>query len=1127
MVYQGSYDLRKDVDKLRNRVEKGAVDSTSYFLQSSTPVVTFDESYSPSAVTFNSYIIDNGLTDLFDCTLLIEGSSDGVTYSTITSNTDAHTISTAVTSTYRYYRGCMMVDDNVLDYQTVRVLSNTESFSVFLGNESQLIPCDSEGELINTFTFRVPFYCYKGMQKYPCLFNNSDSNIPDEWMSYSIVQSATVSNNGEMELTVFDTPDTSEGQIVLAFDVDNETIYCILSYTKTEKGAKGEDGQNGIDGNGYHYIFYRTTTNTAPSKPVFGSTTIIDNTDISGEDLTGGEWFETAISPTAQFPYLWCSYRMFNGQDSRWGAFCTPYLYEKYTYYGSDGNKGNSGVHGVDGSVIDGETIKYKTTDTISRAMNDSVPSNFVSDISNSKTYDIGGRDTYLNRQGNIVLLNLRGTFQQPTVSSDEYVTVRTLESWAIPLTDTYFGDALHDTPYKIINDNGTAKLQVFATTSNNGSVINMASSTMYFADDSQRPSSQITQLTGYNIAQGEAVTVQLLDDSDQPLANKKIYFKVNEVIYQRETNTVGVASLNMNLYGNKEIVVWYDGYEYDNGQIQNLSDNTGSELSFEVFVKQAFIKDIEWGEDAKGYYAEVKTNTGTPLRYHDAELSIGGSEFWTAQTNGEGRVYFDLMGYKDDVEVIIQLPTRTGRVYDGAREKHIFVRSQLSTFTETYYPTSITNNQDYEYLDPKNLSSINDMRYVQSIEVPYNYELSELKLNYDDLDIPLSATMQRVDVEVRFTGLEGDKQLQRPSWKAPQVTLYLENEESIILNGRPSSVQSNYTNCGKWKKVEYSTTFANEEFTLINLMGIWKNLKLGLDDLTNLGGGDNHQDSGRFAIDYVKLKLTYTVDNDMSLITTDVPSLTLYTEDLEILEKSNARFYARLYEDNEPVENATITIHYNGVDFVRTTDSNGEVSIGTNTTSGNYAVTTTYTEDDVTISKTNVIKIKPRIVSSSLTKVFRCNTQYEVLLLDVNGNPAMNETVDFNINGVFYSRQSDGNGKVKLNINLEPNTYVVTTSWQGMSISDEITITTNIHTSDLYMTYGDGSQFVANITDCSDRPVEGKAVRFNINGMFYNRISDSNGDAKLNINLMAGNYVITTSYNGLTVSNMIYIRSV
>lgn len=42
----------------------------------------------------------------------------------------------------------------------------------------------------------------------------------------------------------------------------------------------------------------------------------------------------------------------------------------------------------------------------------------------------------------------------------------------------------------------------------------------------------------------------------------------------------------------------------------------------------------------------------------------------------------------------------------------------------------------------------------------------------------------------------------------------------------------------------------------------------------------------------------------------------------------------------------------------------------------------------------------------------------------------------------------------------------------------------------------------------------------------FYTKLTDSEGVAKLNINLMPGQYIITSSYNGYGTANTIKINS-
>ena len=52
------------------------------------------------------------------------------------------------------------------------------------------------------------------------------------------------------------------------------------------------------------------------------------------------------------------------------------------------------------------------------------------------------------------------------------------------------------------------------------------------------------------------------------------------------------------------------------------------------------------------------------------------------------------------------------------------------------------------------------------------------------------------------------------------------------------------------------------------------------------------------------------------------------------------------------------------------------------------------------------------------------------------------------------------------------------------------------------------------------------KKITFNINGVFYTRTTNNQGITKLNINLQAGKYIITSSYNGLNVANTVTVQN-
>ena len=166
-------------------------------------------------------------------------------------------------------------------------------------------------------------------------------------------------------------------------------------------------------------------------------------------------------------------------------------------------------------------------------------------------------------------------------------------------------------------------------------------------------------------------------------------------------------------------------------------------------------------------------------------------------------------------------------------------------------------------------------------------------------------------------------------------------------------------------------------------------------------------------------------------------------------------------------------------------------------------------------------IDIKSKFIKNNdLVKYYRNESQFRV---QINA-PIQGQKIIFAINGVSYTRLTDGNGIVGLNINLNPGEYVITSSYDGCRVSNKITVLPVLKADDLQMNYHDGSTFNVTLVDGQGSPLKGEGITFNVNGVFYNRTTDVNGVAKLNINLMKGEYIITSSYNGCNVANKITV---
>ena len=253
----------------------------------------------------------------------------------------------------------------------------------------------------------------------------------------------------------------------------------------------------------------------------------------------------------------------------------------------------------------------------------------------------------------------------------------------------------------------------------------------------------------------------------------------------------------------------------------------------------------------------------------------------------------------------------------------------------------------------------------------------------------------------------------------------------------------------------------------------------------------------------------------------------TVYGNDLTKHYRNSSQYYVTCLDVNgNKISNGQVEFNINGVFYTRKI-TDGIARLNINLGPGDYIITARNLVNNEMHS--NKITVLSTIVENyNLTKYFKNDSQYRVRLLDAQGNPVgKGVSIEFNINGVFYTRTSDENGYVKMNINLRPGTYIITANYNGLMASNKITVLPILKGEDLVMSYRDGSKFEATLLDGQGKPHANQTITFNINGVFYNRTTDANGIARLNINLMAGEYIITSMYeNGAITSNNVTVRN-
>ena len=249
-----------------------------------------------------------------------------------------------------------------------------------------------------------------------------------------------------------------------------------------------------------------------------------------------------------------------------------------------------------------------------------------------------------------------------------------------------------------------------------------------------------------------------------------------------------------------------------------------------------------------------------------------------------------------------------------------------------------------------------------------------------------------------------------------------------------------------------------------------------------------------------------------------------IYGEDLSMYYKNGSRYEVSIYQDgkiiNSQNNDSKVIFNVNGVNYTKEL-VNGKASIGINLNPGNYTITTFYHYTDGLATKTNNIEVLSTIQANDVVKFFRNGTQYCAKFLDGCGSPLVNASVIFNINGVFYKKQTDDNGMARLNINLFPGEYILTAiHLNGEEKANIIKVLTTISAEDISLIENKSGVFVLKTHDGA------RNVSITINGVEYIVQTDDGGVATLNVSLSKGNHAVLSKNlnSGEEVFNTIHV---
>ena len=224
-------------------------------------------------------------------------------------------------------------------------------------------------------------------------------------------------------------------------------------------------------------------------------------------------------------------------------------------------------------------------------------------------------------------------------------------------------------------------------------------------------------------------------------------------------------------------------------------------------------------------------------------------------------------------------------------------------------------------------------------------------------------------------------------------------------------------------------------------------------------------------------------------------------------------------------IDNQTVvTVPAHGGENVITVPATGE---------GEHTVNVTYSGDGTyeSTSKVETIYVQPSVYAEDkMTRGWNSLYDFEAEFLDGDGNVLKDTEVTFKVNGKTYTVKTDEKGTAKLtNSHLAVGDYNVTiiNPVTGEEITKKLSIVPRlIGNKDMTMDFADGSIYVVRVIGDDGKPVgAGEIVRISANGIHYAPATDSNGYARLKIELNPKTYTITAQYKAYKVSNKLKVK--
>jgi predicted outer membrane repeat protein len=537
--------------------------------------------------------------------------------------------------------------------------------------------------------------------------------------------------------------------------------------------------------------------------------------------------------------------------------------------------------------------------------------------------------------------------------------------------------------------------------------------------------------------------------------------------------------------------------------------------------------------------------------------------------TDSSGQIIINLKDYNaEDYNITYTYEGTTGN-YNSSTNTTLFTINPQNTKINTTETSYTFTYKEYGNTVTVNLFDKNG-GVLTNFKVKYNITDKNNVTVYDQgeitsgsINIPTNLTVGEYYIHYKFSGNENYTE-------SVNSTKLIISKQSTIINctnstynfivgstGNTVTVNLFDKNGGVLTGKLINYTINNKNYSTNNgVIIIPDGLNLGTYTLSfNFTGDENYTSSSN--------------STQINIINNPVPPVSpivtvISGEDI-VTNQSSVNFTVSLKTvDGDVLSGENVLfIYYNGEYHPVNTDKNGIASVTlTGLSLGSYNIRYVYNGNNLyagssgsnTILVTNFIETKLSI--SNYTNFYGVKGNLTGRLIDINGNPLVNQSITLNLTRLsdnlskVYNVSTDSNGDYYLEINLNTGEYSVSAFYNNKTIGN-ITYNSSGPVNANIKIYNQTSEMGTNLTvndytgivnkpgnltgrllDINGNPISGQIILLDIQGVNNNlrlintSITNSDGYYNLGLNLPIGEYTVSATYNGTRVNNITYNSS-